>query len=62
MRDRYRHDERTKQRKQLEIIERMKQQELRKIDEQKKKEETCKFIINLKNSLPHVKESSLQNR
>jgi methionine synthase II (cobalamin-independent) len=50
MRERAINEERIKQRKKLEIISRMKQQEQRKIEEQKKKEMNQHFLQQLKGS------------
>lgn len=50
MKERYKNEERLKQRKKFEIIERMKQQEMRKIEEQKQKEKNLHFLAQLKQS------------
>ena len=48
MKERYKNEERLKQRKKFDIIERMKQQELRKIEEQKQKNKNLNFLMQLK--------------
>jgi hypothetical protein len=50
MKERYKNEERIKQRKKLEIIDRMRQQEMRKMEEQQKKDKNLQFIHQLRNS------------
>lgn len=64
MKERYKNEERIKQRKKLEIIDRMKQQEIRKMEEQQKKDKNLQFIHQLRNSnsKPDLKPQQQQRR
>lgn len=64
MKERYKNEEKIRQKKKLEIIERMKQQELRKISEQKKKEGTVQFVAHLKHhpSIPKISDLHPPNK
>lgn len=50
MKERYKNEQRIKQRKKLQIIDRMKQQEMRKIEQQKQKEKNVQFVQQLRGS------------